>query len=240
MDEDIISGLNAVAALFRARPDAVQRLYYTQAARNLAGPFCAELARRHRPYRELPEADMARASGTSHHGGITAVAKPRAVPILDRDDPPQSHFLLALDGVSNPHNLGAIARSAVFFGVKELLIHEVPGAAYPSPAAYRTAEGALEYLSIRRTRDLPAALRGMDRFYRTVATGLSAAAMPLESLPRDRPVALVLGHEEHGISAAVRAACRREVRIEPRGPMQSLNVAQAASVLLHALARPIG
>jgi TrmH RNA methyltransferase len=58
----------------------------------------------------------------------------------------------------------------------------------------------------------------------------------LGELPRDRPVALVLGNEETGVSAPVVAACRRQVRIGGSGRVQSLNVAQAAAVFLHALA----
>ena len=59
--------------------------------------------------------------------------------------------------------------------------------------------------------------------------------MPPAALPRDRPVALVLGAEERGLSPPVAAACRRAVRIPGAGRVQSLNVAQAAAVLLHAL-----
>jgi TrmH RNA methyltransferase len=68
-----------------------------------------------------------------------------------------------------------------------------------------------------------------------VATTLSREAVPLEVLPRDRPVALVLGNEETGVSAPVVAACRRQVRIGGSGRVQSLNVAQAAAVFLHTL-----
>jgi TrmH RNA methyltransferase len=60
----------------------------------------------------------------------------------------------------------------------------------------------------------------------------------LSALPRDRRIAVVLGHEEHGISPAVLAACRRQVRIEGGGRVQSMNVAQAASVLLYVLTAP--
>jgi TrmH RNA methyltransferase len=59
--------------------------------------------------------------------------------------------------------------------------------------------------------------------------------VPVQSLPRDRPVALVLGNEERGLSAEAVAACRRQVRIAGTGAVQSLNVAQAAAVLLFAL-----
>ncbi len=236
MQTDTICGANAVAALFRHRPDAALRLYYTEAARAVAGPFCAELARRRAPYRLLPPDEMAKASGTAHHGGIAVVARARVVPILEVADVPREKLLLVLDGVGNPHNLGAIARSAAFFGVRTLVLNHVPGAALPSDAAYRTAEGALEELALYRTRDLPALLRALGPLYRTVAATLRPGAMALGELPRDRPVALVLGSEEHGVSATVLAACRREVRIAGSGLVQSLNVAQAAAVLLYGLA----
>ena len=236
MQTDTICGANAVAALFRRRPDAVLRLFYTEAARGTAGPFCAELARRRVPYRLLPDGEMARAAGTAHHGGLAAVARARVVPIMEAAGAPRERLLLILDGIGNPHNLGAIARSAAFFGVTSLLIHHVAGAALPSDAAYRTAEGALEHLDLYRTRELPALLQALGPAYRTVAATLRPGAMAMAEMPRDRPLALVLGGEEHGVSPAVLAACRREVRIAGSGVVQSLNVAQAAAVLLHGLA----
>ena len=236
MQTDTICGANAVAALFRRRPDAVLRLFYTEAARQVVGPFCAELARRRVPYRLLPPEEMAKAAGTAHHGGMAAVARARVVPIMEPASPPREKMLLVLDGVGNPHNLGAIARSAAFFAVKTLVIHHVPGAALPSDAAYRTAEGALEHLDLYRSRDLPALLLALGPLYRTVAATLRPGAIPLADMPRDRPLALVLGGEERGVSSAVLAACRREVRIAGSGLVQSLNVAQAAAVLLHGLA----
>lgn len=235
MNTDNICGANAVAALFDKRPDDVQRLFHLAETKPLAGPYCAALASRRKPYRMVDAETLEKIAGTRHHGGIVAVAKPRAIPIFDRDNPPRLTFLLVLDGIGNPHNLGAIARSAAFFGVPGMLIGEAPGNAMPSDAAYRTAEGGLEHLLLFRTRDLPAALGAMQPFYRTVAAALTPDAAPLSALPRDRSVALVLGNEEHGISAPVQEACRRRIRIDGSGRVQSLNVAQAAAVLLHAL-----
>ena len=237
MEEDHVCGANAVAALFARRADAVQRLFYTEAMRQVAGPFCAQLARAHRPYRMMPADELARAAGTPHHGGICAVATAREVPLLNAVAPPQHRLLLALDGVGNPHNLGAIARSAAFFGVQALLLHETPGGAMLSDAAYRVAEGGLEYLAVYRTGDLARAVRALQPWYRSVAATLAAEGVPPRDIPVDRPTLLVLGHEEHGVSADVLAACRRQVRVTPRGAIQSLNVAQAAAVLLYALAR---
>lgn len=236
MRTDIICGLNAVSALFSQRPDAVERLFYTEALKQEVGAFCGVMAAAHKPYRMLEAAEMEKAAGTTHHGGVAAVAAARHVPILELTNIPKAKFLLVLDGIGNPHNLGAIARSAAYFGVKAMLIGEGIGHALPSDAAFRTAEGGLEYLDLYRTRDLPRALAMMDPYYRTVATSLGKEAMKLDDLPRDRPVALVLGNEERGVSAPVLAACRREVKIGGRGKIQSLNVAQAAAVFIHALA----
>jgi RNA methyltransferase, TrmH family len=238
MSEDIICGMNAVRALFQRRANDVLRLYYTAPLRALAGPLCAQLAERRPPYRELPPDEMQKAAGTTHHGGIAAVAKPRAIAFLDIDSPPQVRLLLVVDQAANPYNLGAIARCAAFFGVGALLLHETRLAAMPSDAVHRTAEGGLEYLDLYRTKDLARAIHGLDRHYRTAAVTLRAQAAPFASLPRDRPLALVLGNEEHGVSLPVLQACRREIRIEGAGHMQSLGIAQTAAILLQAYTAP--
>lgn len=235
MKPDVICGPRPVAALFARRPDDALRLFYLPDLRPLAGPWCTTLAAARKPYRMVEEAELAKVAGTPHHGGIAVVAKPRALPFLDLAAPPRHRLLLVLDGIGNPHNLGAIARSAAFFGVRALLLTETPGAAMPSDAAYRTSAGGLEWLDLFRTRDLPGALAALDPHYRTVAATLGREAKPLADLPRDRPLALVLGQEERGVSPAALAACRRQVRIAGSRHVQSLNVAQAAAVLLHAL-----
>ncbi len=234
---DTISGIRPVAAVFACRPDDVQRLFYLPAMREVAGPFCAMLAASRKPYRMVEAAELEKVAGTPHHGGIAAVAKARVPAILELGAIPRGRLLLVLDGIGNPHNLGAIARSAAFFGIGALLIGEGIGHAMVSDAALRTSEGGLEHLELYRTRDLPRALSAMEPLYRTVAATLTRDAVLLSELPRDRPVALVLGNEETGVSQKVLDVCRRQVRIHGEGRVQSLNVAQAAAVLLHDLMR---
>ena len=233
MKPEPICGANAVAALFSRRPTDVQRLFYVPDHRDAVGPWCATLATLRKPYRMVEAAELETIAGTPHHGGIVAIARWHNPTIFDHSNPPKVKFLLILDGIGNPHNLGAIARSAAFFGVSSMLLGEGPGHAMPSPAAYRTAEGGLEHLNLYRTRDLARAVTSLDPHYRTVAASLSRLALKPSELPRDRPIALVLGNEERGVSPEVLAACRREIRIPGRGAVQSLNVAQAAAVLLH-------
>ena len=76
MEDDRICGANAVSAAFARRADGVQRLFYTEAMRQVAGPFCARLARAHRPYRMMDADELTRAAGTPHHGGLCAVVTP--------------------------------------------------------------------------------------------------------------------------------------------------------------------
>ena len=239
MEDNRICGVNAVSAVFATRPDDVRRLFYASSMRGEVGAFCSTLAQTHRPYRMLEGPDLDRAAGTVHHGGIAAVVAPRIVAQVDFVRPPRHDLILILDGVANPHNLGAVARSAAFFGAGALILHQNGIQAMPTDAAYRVAEGGMEHLDVFLTRNLRKCLEALEPFYRTVAATLTRDAMPLERLPRDRPVALVLGNEEKGVGFDALQACRRQIRIadRSRGAVQSLNVAQAASVMLHDLSR---
>jgi TrmH RNA methyltransferase len=233
-----LCGANAVRAAFLRRPEQILRLHYTAEQRPLAGPLCRYLARHRRPYREAIPAELARIAGTEHHGGIVAIAEPRRALPLPEPLPAllwSAPVLPVLDGIGNPHNLGAIARSAAFFGAKALLLSEDPRQADLSDAAFRTAEGALEHLAVFRTEDLPATLRRL-RGRLLTAAATSEGGVPPEAVPRGKPIALVLGNEETGPNAATIAACEGRVTLVGSGLVESLNVSNAAAVLLHALA----
>jgi TrmH RNA methyltransferase len=231
---EIIAGSAAVAALFARRPESVQRLFFSPARMREAKPYLKLLAKSRRPYRELPPDEMRKVAATSKHGGIVAIAAARTLPYIDPATNKHS-FLLCLDGVSNPHNLGAIARSAAFFGTPAILFGEDESQALLSGAAYRTSEGGLEHLDLYKTRNLAKTLRqfNVSRNYLTVATMLGADAVPLSAVSRDRPIALVLGNEERGVSSRVAGQCLHNVCLAGSGSVQSLNVAQTAAVLLH-------
>jgi RNA methyltransferase, TrmH family len=169
------------------------------------------------------------------------VAEPRPVPALDAAEAArwaaEDKPLLLLDGIGNPHNLGAIARTAAFFGVKRMVLSDHPEQAMPSDASYRVAEGGLEHVAVYRATGLAEALRRLRRSFRVLGTALEAGR-PLESLAAaDRPVALVLGNEETGLPRATLAACDEIVTISGSGFVQSLNVSVSAGILLYALGR---
>ncbi|MFM2148199.1 MAG: hypothetical protein RLZZ187_505 [Pseudomonadota bacterium] len=236
-DTDRICGPAAVAALFAVRPEAVLRLFYMPTRRREAGGFCKLLAAARKPYREVPAEELARIAGTTHHGGIVAIAAARSVPDLAAPFPAAllgSRVLPVLDGIGNPHNLGAIARSAAFFGCTGLLLSGDPRQAGLSDAAYRTAEGGLEHLAMHRVPNLGVALRAMAPRFTTVAA-VPRGGVPPEALPRGKPFALVLGNEEEGLPLATLSACAQRVTLPGSGRVESLNVSVASAVLIHAL-----
>ena len=134
------------------------------------------MAQTRKPYREVASDELARIAGTVRHGGVVAVARPR--PPLPFDPGMASGWarenrpILVLDGIGNPHNLGAILRSAAYFGVAHAILAERPEQALPSASSYRVAEGALEHLLLYRAT-LPEAIGALRRGgFRAVGTSL--------------------------------------------------------------------
>lgn len=235
-----VAGLPAVTALFRRSPDRVLRFFYEDQMVPLVGEFCSYLARQHLPYRKVDSDELIKIAGTILHGGIVAIAEPFQPPTLPLREVQQwasaQEPLIFLDGVGNPHNLGAISRTLAFFGFKYLALSDHPGQASLSDAAYRVAEGGLDCLSIYRVSHLPAVLRQIRSAYRVVGTALTRKAHPLESLRGDsRPIALVFGNEEGGLSSDTLEACDTIVTLRGEGSIQSLNVSATAAILAYVL-----
>ncbi|WP_035691426.1 TrmH family RNA methyltransferase [Azospirillum halopraeferens] len=239
-----VAGFGAVSALFENEPQRVERLFFDERLKPRVGPLCEWLARARRPYRLVDGEELARIAGTAMHGGVVALMAPRPVPLFDpaqaaaaaRDGRP----LLLLDGVGNPHNLGAIVRTAAFFGLPRLVLSDHPARALPSEAGYRVAEGGFEWVEVLRAEGFAAVLRRLSAAYRVVGTALDPRARPLADLPppdaRDpRPLAVVLGNEEEGLPRATLAACEAVVTLPGSGRVQSLNVAATAAIVIHHL-----
>jgi TrmH RNA methyltransferase len=235
-----VAGLAAVAALFARAPERVERLFFVPDLGREVGRFCQTLGRMHKPYRQVDAEELARIAGTAMHGGVVALAKPRPVIAFDPAEAcawaGAAPLLVILDGIGNPHNLGAIARTAAFLGIDRLVISDDPAQAGPSDAAYRVAEGGLEYVQLFRAANLPAALQTLKSGYRVVGTALGRGRK-VDALPRDRAIAIVLGNEERGLSPATLQACDEVATIAGSGWVQSLNVAATAAILMHALRR---
>ena len=238
-----IAGMPAVSALFARAPQRVERLFFGERLKPQAGAFCAALAKARKPYRLVGDDELQRVAGSAMHGGIVALAEPAPLPMIEAAEARRwardRQALILLDGVSNPQNLGAIARTAAFFGVPRLVLSDHKGQALPSDAAYRIAEGGLDYLQLFRVTRFPGFLRQLRPAYHVVGTALGEGKSVDELGPSDRPIAIVLGNEEQGLPPATLKACETIVTIRGTGAVQSLNVSAAAAIFLHAAVRSI-
>jgi 23S rRNA (guanosine2251-2'-O)-methyltransferase len=147
-------------------------------------------------------------------------------------------FLVAVDGVTDPGNLGAIVRSCDGAGVTGLLLPR-HRSVHVTPTVSKASAGAVEYVPIALIPGLPATL-GTLREHGVWSIGLDDGAdRPLWDLGRfaDRPVCIVLGAEGRGLSRLVRARCDAMVSIPMAGGVSSLNVAAAAALATYEVAR---
>jgi 23S rRNA (guanosine2251-2'-O)-methyltransferase len=173
--------------------------------------------------------------------GVIARADP--ITDVDLDALARSHadapapFLVVLDGVTDPHNLGAVMRSGLSAGATGLVIGR-HRAARLTPTAVKAAAGAAEHLSIARVPGIPGALaRLSEAGVWTVALAEGAPTLLWDLGLASEPVALVLGSEGRGLSRLARERCDISVAIPTVGPLGSLNVSAAAALACFEVAR---
>lgn len=231
-----ICGLAAVRAQFAADAGAIKRLFFDQAMGRRTGVICKALAQARKVYRCVEAPELEKIAGTIHHGGIVAVvaAPELRAPTAEamRGWAQRREALLVLDRVGNAHNLGAIVRTAAFFGVPRVVLPEDPAAARPGDAAYRVAEGGFAHVEVLVVPALAPWLRELAAAGFEVIGAATRGGRPDAAGSRKRPIALVMGNEEHGLAVDVAAACTRLVTIPGGGRVESLNVSVAAAVLL--------
>jgi TrmH RNA methyltransferase len=231
-----ICGLAAVRARFARDPGSIQRLFFDHATGQRVGVICRVLAQTKKIYRQVEPAELEKVAGSIHHGGIVAVVAPPALRAPVAADLQAwvrgGETVLVLDRIGNAHNLGAIARSAAFFGVKQLIIPNHAGAARPSDAAHRVAEGGMEHLTVWLANDLVALARELAAAGFEVIGAATRGGRPEAGKKSSKPVAIVLGNEEQGLAPEIAAACTRLVTIPGSGKVESLNVSVAAALLM--------
>jgi len=237
-----ICGLAAVRARFRRDAPSILRLYFDHPTSRKVGVMCRTLAAARKVYRCVAPSELERIADSVHHGGIVAVVEgklPRIAASADIASWARRHEdVVVLDRVGNAHNLGAIARSAAYFGVPRMVIAGDPASAKPGAAAYRVAAGGLEAVEIWTVPEIVPFLGALSAAgYDVVAAATRGGADLCAGAGPVGPWALVLGNEEHGLAPEVQAACSRLVTIAGSGRVESLNVSAAAAVLIRELGR---
>ncbi|RZA21067.1 MAG: rRNA methyltransferase [Lysobacteraceae bacterium] len=232
-------GLNALNAVFARRPQAIRKLYLAEARIPQLQPLLKWCVANRVGYRVVEEGDLQKLAASAHHEGVVVEVlreEPQALSTWLRDLPAGPCCALWLDGVGNPHNLGAILRSAAHFGVSAVLLPKHSTLAL-SGAAARVAEGGAEavpFVRLGREDNSIAQLHGAG--FNLAATVVRGGSDLFKAQLPQRLV-YVLGAEAAGMSPELAAACDMRLSIPGSGAVESLNVASATAVLLAQWAR---
>ena len=238
MSEEIVYGLHAVHALLERRPKAVRRVLLQAGRNDKRVQELTDLARAHSILLETrPGAELdALAGGGVHQGALARVEA--AVP-LDEDDllirlsaatrPP---LVLVLDGVQDPHNLGACIRTADGAGADAVVVPR-DRAVGLTPVVRKVAAGAAETVAFAQVTNLARFMRGLKDVGVWIV-GTDGAAESLHySADMKGPLAVVLGAEGSGMRRLTREHCDLVVRLPMLGAVDSLNVSVATGVILY-------
>lgn len=229
-----IYGLNACLAAFKKRPDSIRKLWLLESRIPKLTDLLAFCVKNKIGYNVVENEDLEKLTASAHHEGLCMALLPHQEHALSTwlmDVPSGACLMIWLDGVGNPHNLGAIMRSAAHFGVNAILLPKQSSLAN-SGAAARVAEGAAEYVPlVRLGRNENSIAQLQAAGFELVTTVVRGGSNVFKSELPKRCV-LVMGAEQAGVEAELLAVSKLRVEIPGTGHVDSLNVSAATAVLL--------
>lgn len=270
-----VCGFAAVKKLEKNHPEKITRLFFTEDKAPLFGGLCKRLAQNHGIYNMKPAEELEKLCGTVHHQGVVAMIEAPEIQPLDSDITDnwveKGENAVLFDRIGNANNFGAIVRSAAYFGIKNIVIPLDEAQSTITTSSYRVAEGGMEYVNIYSVRSSARLLEALKGKMVRVGTDLKASKTVAElrksltatekatssgskkttaseksgTNAHQKPLLIILGNEENGISDIVKQNCDELVIIPWAGMaagkksacIDSLNVAQAASIIFYELSK---
>ena len=238
MKAEILYGFHPVYEALRAGRRTFHEIYISkQTSNKRIYQIRSAAARQHLPIKEVSAAKLQSHAGDVSHQGIAA--KVTAYPLVDANGllpaaefgkrPP---FLLLLDHIVDPHNLGAIIRTAVCAGIDAVIIPK-DRSAYPSPAVSKVSAGALEHMRVSQVNNIVRfvkTLKGLDFWI----FGLDQnAGQSIYNADLTGAVGLVIGSEQKGIRTLVKQNCDFLVSIPQTAKVGSLNASVAGAIVMY-------
>ncbi|MCI5957582.1 MAG: 23S rRNA (guanosine(2251)-2'-O)-methyltransferase RlmB [Clostridiales bacterium] len=237
-NENLLSGRNPIREALKSGRD-IEKLMVARGELSGSAREIVSMAReRHIPVQEV---DRARLDAiTRNHQGMLAFASAYRYSTVESmlelaRERGEAPFLVLLDGVTDPHNLGAIIRTAECAGAHGVIVQERRAVGL-TPAAVKASAGAVEYLPVARVTNLANTIEKLKEqniwVYAADMGGEDYAGVDMSGA-----LALVIGAEGEGVSRRVLDCCDRTVSLPIRGKLDSLNASVAAGVLLYAAMR---
>lgn len=236
-------GVHSVESLLELEPERVLTLFTLkgrddqrlQKILELAEPFGISVQKASRD-------SLEKLAGLPFHQGVVAAVRPH--PVLNEKDLDQlleqqdNALLLALDQVTDPHNLGACIRTAAAMGVVAVIVPRDRSAGL-TPTARKVAAGGAEKVKFIQVTNLARTLAHIKAqfFVKVVGTMLDEKALPLQECDFSGNVAIVMGAEDTGLRPITQSQCDQTVYIPMSGNLQSLNVSVATGMALYEACR---
>ena len=239
--DGIIEGRNAVAEALRAGTP-IDKVFLLKGEVDLPLRQLANQARQQGAVlAEVDRHKLDAMSRTHAHQGIIAVAAVREYASVedllqaarDRGEPP---LLVVCDELSDPHNLGAVIRTAECAGAHGVIIPKRRSAGLTAVVA-KTSAGAVSHLPVARVANLPSLLKQLKKEGLWIFGAAADGPVSLYEADLKGPAALVIGSEGSGMSRLVAETCDVLVRIPMKGKLNSLNASAAAAILLYEAVR---
>ncbi|HEX9626404.1 MAG TPA: 23S rRNA (guanosine(2251)-2'-O)-methyltransferase RlmB [Acidiferrobacterales bacterium] len=242
MPEASLYGWHAVRAALARHPERLERIWLDIKHQGARPQQLLDAARaRGIPVERVPGARLDALAAGARHQGVAAVLRAGA-PVVSEDLPAflagleATPFLLVLDGVQDPHNLGACLRSAAAAGAQAVIVPK-DNAAPLTAAARKAASGAAEVLPLLAVTNLARALDQLKEAGVWLVGADGNAEQAVYTLDLTVPLALVLGGEGRGLRRLTRERCDFLARIPMAGSVESLNVSVAAGICLFEVVR---
>jgi len=230
---DRIAGRIPVLECLRARRRKAQRLLILHGAKDLD----AILEAAHHaavPVEQCSRTDLDHQFPETIHQGVVLLVNP--LPILSAEEwikrsHPSDEVVIILDSVEDPHNFGAIVRSAAACGASAVIFGKDRSAPI-SPVSVKSAAGAMEYIDLIQATNIVRTLKGMKDIGFWIAGLDEEGPQTIWDIDLSGRVGLVIGNEGKGIRRLVRETCDFLVRIPIQGPITSLNASVSAGIIL--------
>lgn len=236
-------GIHSVESLLELEPERVLTLFALKGRDDvrlkrifeLADPFGVSIQKASRE-------SLEKLAGQPFHQGVVAAVRPH--PILNENDLNEliqtnpNVMLLALDQITDPHNLGACIRTAAAMGVDAVIVPR-DRAVGLTPTARKVAAGGAEKVKFIQVTNLARTLNNIkDEFnVRVIGTMLDEQALPIHECDLTGPIALIMGAEDTGLRPITQSQCDQKVFIPMSGNLQSLNVSVATGMALYEACR---
>jgi TrmH RNA methyltransferase len=229
--ETRIYGENACLAVFKKRPQDIIQVFLTKELMKKLPQITKYCVQNKKAYHLVLRSELESMTKATHHEDICMLIKQGARRSLENflSIKPESCLILALENVANPHNIGAILRSAAHFGATAILVSDIKTA--ESASSLRTSEGGSEFVEIFEAKDFKAALLLLSKNKFQIVATSSHAKNNLFDLKWEKKVVVLFGEEAEGLTPEL-LKLGTTVKIPGTDNVESLNVSVASALIL--------